>query len=78
MVYNDFPDDEAEQKRRLNFLKQHIIAELNICELDRFDYFLDGLNEELRELTKKINDLKNHFENHRHAQDKTYGEKPIW
>ena len=77
-VYNDFPDNEEEQEDRKTFLKAHILAELTICDMSRFNYFLYDLTGELRELTKKIDTLEKNFKNHRHALDKTYGEKPIW
>ena len=77
-VYNDFPDGTNEQTDRKKFLKAHILAELELCDIDRFDYFLDGLNEELREIQNKLKTLEDKFTNHRHALDKTYGEKPVW
>lgn len=34
--------------------------------------------DEVVPLKKKIGDMEAQFKNHRHALDKTYGEKPVW
>ena len=44
-------------------------------------YMIDMLQEEFQQIEKafkEVSEMKKQFLNHRHALDKTYGEKPVW
>jgi len=59
-------------------LIQHKIGVLQGHDMS---YLLDVLQEEFEHLKEEINELKEFakaMKVHRHALDKTYGEKPVW
>ncbi len=73
--YDDNPDDNEYDWDSIHKIQQ-ILAQ-------RLDYVLvDDLNTVLKETLNlvivELNELKQHFEKHRHNKDKNYSETPIW
>lgn len=60
---------------RYEVLRGIIADKLNLIPRD---LLLLLIRDELKKLYDAHNELEDHFENHRHNIEKTYGEKPVW
>lgn len=73
---DDIPQEE--KTLRLRIIRLYLAWKLDFVERDRFDYLVETVAGELYQLELDLEKLQNHFKNHRHSTDKTYGEKPVW
>ena len=61
----------------LKVLNWLIAKKLGLVPKENIEYLIEQILD-ADYVDEKIKNLETIFKNHRHAQDKTYGEKPIW
>ena len=76
-------DDKELDSSHKGIAKALLYDKLGVTPIEELHYYDEWfLHEELipylKGLVAEFNELKERFANHRHAMDKTYGEKPVW